>query len=187
MIKRIKIISLIIILVSLFIILYMELTQKYDIIVQNRIIDDVFNYDVLDNLSEFHYIESVSRNVDYLGYIYIPRFNIKRLIKDGTDTDILNSGFVGMHSLSGKLDGSDLVILAGHNVSNVFHKLHSISIGDVVYIHTFNIERKFVVYDFKVIDEDDSSYFGNRNNELLLITCTKHSGERLVVFLKEEL
>ena len=187
MIKKIKIISLVIIIVSLFIIFYIELTQKYDVVVQNRIIDDVFNYDVSDNHLESHYVLYSRDDIDYLGYIYIPRFNIKRLIKYGTDNSILNDGYVGIHSLSGELEDNDLIILAGHNVSNVFHKLHSISIGDVVYIHTFNVQKKYVVYDYKIVDESDSSYFGKRNNELILITCTKHSGERLIVFLKEEL
>lgn len=183
MIKKVRIISLILILVSLGIIIYFESIKKYDVYVQNKIIDDVFSIDI-DERSDDSYLSFD----DYLGYISIPKFNIKRLIKNTTDSDILNDGYVGVHELSGDLESDDLIILAGHNVSNVFHKLHSISIGDVIYIQTFNVSREFVVYDTSIVNEHDfSSLVSNRKNELLLITCTKHNGERLLVFLKEVL
>lgn len=193
MIKSVKIISFIIILFSLGIMFYLSFLNSYDINVQNEIIDHVFNMDVSDVISDDSSInDSVnSKNIvydDYLGYIYIPRFNIKRLIKSGTDDSVLNANYVGMHRLSGSLDGNDLIILAGHNISNVFSKLHLINIGDIVYINSRLFSRKFVVYDFKIVNEYDGNYlYDNRLNELLLITCTRNSGERFIVFLKEEL
>lgn len=190
MIKKVRIISLILILVSLGIIIYFESIKKYDVYVQNRIIDNVFSIDVSDNSSvgSTQYSNNSLSINDYLGYISIPKFNVKRLIMNNTDSDILNASYVGMHGLSGDLESDDLIILAGHNVSNVFHKLHSISIGDVVYIQTFNVLREFIVYDIRIVNEHDfSSLVSNRKNELLLITCTKHNGERLLVFLKEVL
>jgi len=188
--KNVKAVSLILILLGLGIKLYFYILNSYDISVQNKIIDNVFNFEVDTSYVStdiFSYQNKYSDNL-YLGYIYIPRFNIKRLIKSGTDDSVLNSGYVGMHSLSGGLDNDDLIILAGHNISNVFGMLHSISIGDYVYINTNRLKRKFIVYDSKVVDEYDSGYlFDNHTNELLLITCTKKSGERLIVFLREVL
>ena len=178
---------------------YLTIYIKHDISVQNRIIDDIFNVyeesdlstDVVNNISISNESVSIGSNIlsdDYLGYIFIPRFDIKRLIKSGTKDNILNGGYVGMHRLSGSLDGSDLVILAGHNVSNVFSKLHHINNGDSVFINTNLKSRKFIVYDKKTVSEYDIGYLDdNRNNELLLITCTKKKGERLIVFLREEL
>lgn len=172
---------------------FLTINDRYDINVQNEIIDNVFSMEITDGddnlLRDFLNFKSVSYiDESYLGYIYIPRFNIKRIIKFGTDDDVLNAGYVGMHKLSGALDNDDLIILAGHNISNVFSKLHSISIGDFIYINTKKISRKFVVYDKQVVSEYDINYLeNNRNKELLLITCTKVSGERLLVFLKEEL
>lgn len=176
---------------------YLSFSSSYDINVQNEIIDDIFNMDINDEVvygsDSFNSSSTLSNSNDivygdYLGYIYIPRFNIKRLIKDGTDDSILNGNYVGIHRLSGGLDGNDLIILAGHNISNVFSKLHIINIGDFVYINTINLNRKFIVYDKKIVSEYDINYLDdNRYNELLLITCTKNSGERLLVFLREEL
>ena len=165
--KSIKRISFFIIIISVFHILFLKVDQYHDIVVQNEIIDSPFVLDFYD------------------GYISIPRFGIRRLIKSGTDSEVLDSLYVGIYESSGSLAGSDLIILAGHNIPNVFSKLHDISIGDVVFINN-GFDRKFVVYDKKIVDEYDFSYFNNRNNELMLITCDK-KGYRLLVFLREEL
>ena len=77
------------------------------------------------------------------------------------------------------------IILAGHNIPNVFSKLHDISVGDIVFVNNGS-DRKFIVYDRKIVSESDFSYFYNRNNELMLITCDK-KGYRLLVFLREDL
>lgn len=145
----------------------MKFNEYHDIVVQNKIIDSPFMLNSYD------------------GYIYIPRFGIKRLIKRGTDSSVLDSGYVGIYEASGGLDSDDLIILAGHNISNVFSKLHDISIGDIAFVNN-GYDRKFVVYDKKVVSESDFSFFNNRRNELMLITCAK-KGYRLLVFFKEDL
>lgn len=178
MIKNIKIISIILIVISLTILVFLGIRDEYDKVIQNKIIDNVFNLEI-DNKEE-------TLTKDYLGYIDIPKFNIKRLIKPGTSPDILDLGYVGMHDKSGNLNDTNLIILAGHNIKNVFSSLHNIEIGDSVNLSGLNFFRKFVVYDKFVVSEYDISYLNNRNNELLLITCDK-KGYRLLVFLKEEI
>lgn len=174
--------------------MYLNFSISYDVSVQNEIIDNIFNMDISDDFN----IDNDRLNIDsfntanifyddYLGYVYIPKFNVKRLIKSGTSDNVLNGNYVGMHRLSGSLDGDDLIILAGHNISNVFGKLHSINVDDLIYVNTREFSRKFIVYDEKVVSEYDISFLeDNRKGELLLITCTKNKGERLIVFLKEE-
>ena len=173
--KNVRIISIFIIIICFLILLYFRFTEQYSIIAQNRIIDNIFQLDYHEDYG------------DYLGYIYIPRFDIKRLIKSGTDTSILDDGYVGLHEMSDSLYGSHLIILAGHNISSVFSKLHYLSIGDDVFIKNNDINRKFIVYDSIVANEYDMKYFDNRDNELLLITCTDKRGYRLLVFLREVL
>ena len=167
--KIVKNVSLIIIFSCLLYFVSFKVYQEYDIICQSRIIDNF-------NTNDF----------DYDGYIYIPRFNIKRLIKYGTDSLVLDSGYVGLHDYSCDIDSDCLVILAGHNIPNVFSSLHDISIGDSVILGG-KLIRNFLVYDKKIVRDDDFSYFFDRRNELLLITCTDNAGYRLLVFLKEVL
>ncbi len=173
MIKKIKFVSLLIIIFSCLYLIFFNLYSRYDVIIQNRIIDNAFS------VGELPY--------DYLGYIDIPKFGIRRLIVHGTDKDVLDSLCVGMHDSSGDLFDSNLIILAGHNISNVFSKLHYIELGDDVFLRGKDIFRRFVVYDKKIVDEYDNSYFYNRSNELVLITCMDYDGYRLLVFLREVL
>ena len=169
--KSVRRVSVLIIIFCLIYLVNLYGGGQFDVVVQNRIIDDIF----------------VTGNYfDYLGYIEIPKFGIRRLIKYGTDSDILDDLYVGLYELSSDIDSDDLIILAGHNVSNVFSSLHNILIGDYVYIVSPNGFRRFIVYDKKVVSDDDFSYFDNRKNEMLLITCDK-TGYRLFVFLEEDI
>lgn len=170
--KIVKVFSLVIIFICVFYFIFRDVYSYYDISIQNRIIDNAFS---IDNSSD-----------DYLGYIYIPKYNIKRIIKYGTTSDILDSGYVGMYGSYSDLASDSLIVLAGHDIVNVFSCLHKISIGDYIFLKSNSINRKFVIYDKKVIKDDDFSYFYNRPHELMLITCDKE-GYRLLVFLKEVL
>jgi LPXTG-site transpeptidase (sortase) family protein len=154
---------------------------------QNEIIDNPNFINSLSDSLDNGLSDPLDNSFDYLGYVYIPRFNVKRLIKYGTSSDVLDDGFVGMHFISSDICGDGLIILAGHNTSNVFSSLHSISIGDEVFIFS-RCYKKFIVYDVKVVSSDDTYYMtSNRSNELLLITCMRKEGYRLFVFLREEL
>jgi len=188
MIKKIKIISVLLIIISLVSILFFHYKNVKDIYVQNEIIDNMFVYDVEEENNDVKDTIKIDVVSDYLGYIFIPRFDIKRLVKSGTDSSVLDSNYVGVHELSSSIDEDDLIILAGHNVSNVFSRLHDTDINDEVIIGNSSVNRRFVVYNKIVVNEYDFSYLNeNRKNELLLITCTNNSGERLLVMLKEVL
>lgn len=155
------------------ILVYIHFDINNDILVQNSIIDNLFSVD--------------SYSDEYLGFIEVPRLSIKRLIKRGTDSIVLDNGYVGLYNLRDDLSSHNLVVLAGHNTFNVFGKLHDILVGDSVYISGNSFNRKFIVYDKLIVKDDDFSYFSNRINELLLITCTDDYGYRLLVFLREDL
>lgn len=162
--KNVGRVSVLVLLFSFLILIIIRLDEKRSIVVQNKIIDSTFYY-------------------DYSGYIDIPKYGVKRLIKSGNYDYVLDNLYVLLYQ--GDLSGDDLIVLAGHNVSSVFSKLHDIKISDYVYI-TGNYTRRFVVYDKLVVRDDDFSFFSNRKNEMVLFTCDKH-GYRLLVFLREDL
>lgn len=158
----------------------------------NKIIDKVFiNKDVkpieeIEIPKEFKTKSSNnnSLNNEYLGYIEFPNYNIKRLIKLGTDKEILDNGFVGMLSTSSLLDDEiGNIILAGHNNNNIFAKLHHMKINDSIKIVTHNSIYNYVIKEKHTISENDFSYFKNENDKkkLTLVTCKNNNYQRLIV------
>ena len=173
--RIIKYFGLFLMVICCLIFIFIYFIERHDIVLHNRIISGVFN-------DSSDYI-----NNDYIGYISIPKINIKRVIKYGTNSNVLDGGYVGLYENCDDLSNDDLIILAGHNISSIFGKLHIISIGDVVIIGNRFVHREFIVYKKEIINEkDDYILKQNRKNELLLVTCDK-KGYRLVVFLKEDL
>lgn len=119
----------------------------------------------------------------YEGYIYIPKFNYKNLIKKGDDA--LDENYVSMHKLSSDIGENKNIILSGHNNRYVFHKLYLLKVGDEIIISDFKNEYKYIVKEKKIVSIDDSSIF-NDDNILTLITCTNDTQKRLVVICTEK-
>ncbi len=128
-------------------------------------------------------IISKSNNITslYEGYIYIPKFNYKNLIKKGDKA--LDENLVSMHRLSDPIGGSN-IILSGHNNKYVFHKLYNLDIGDEIIISDFNIDKRYIVNEIKKVSIDDSYIFNI--DGLKLITCTNNNQVRLVVICIEK-
>lgn len=116
---------------------------------------------------------------NYYGYIEIPKYNIKRLIKEGTTNQILDNNYVGKMNI----DTPNLVLLAGHNINLVFHKIHYLKENDLVYLNN----EKYKVISYKEIDVNDYSILNDFYNEktLILMTCTKNQNKRYIVICKE--
>ena len=119
----------------------------------------------------------------YEGYIYIPKFNYKNLIKKGDEA--IDENYVSMHKYSSSINGAGNIILSGHNNKYVFHKLYKLKEGDEIIISDFNIERLFIVENIKYVNIKDTSVFENKD-KLTLITCTNDTQKRLVVICKEK-
>lgn len=119
---------------------------------------------------------------EYLGYIEIKKYQVKRLIKDNTLKKTLDEGFVGMYHMSSPLDSSSNIILAGHNQNNIFLCLHKINKEDEIKIITNNGNYTFRVLKKIIIDDNDYSYFNKTYKKTLtLITCTNNIKKRLLV------
>lgn len=124
-----------------------------------------------------------NNNIDntYLGFIYIPKFNYKNLIKEGDKS--LNENLVMMTNFSDSI-GGEKVILAGHNNKYVFNKIYHLEINDQIVISDFSIDYNYKVKERKIIKVDDFSFF--EENGLYLITCTNNNQERFIIKAKRE-
>ncbi len=128
-------------------------------------------------------IENNNINNIYSGFIYIPKFDYKNLIKEGDES--LDENLVELTNFSDKIDGNR-VILAGHNNKYVFNKIYNLNIDDQIIISNFITDYNYKVVDKKVIKVDDFSYF-NEDKSLYLITCTNNNQERFIIKAKREL
>lgn len=130
---------------------------------QNKIINNIH-----DN---YNYIE-------YKGYIKIDKYNINKIIKKGTTNEILDKNYVGMMDINKK----NLIVLAGHNTNNVFHKIHYLKENDLIEIY---LDKKeiYKVKTIKEINVDDYEILNKKykNKTLILMTCTNKQNKRLIV------
>lgn len=177
----IRVIGIILVVISSSNFLFLKYQNKKDVENQENLIDETFNE---NSNSEIAYDVDTFNN-DILGYIEIPKYNIKRIIKYGTTKDILNSNYVGLHENSSNLDESGNIILAGHNVDNVFKTLHKVELDDEIIITTCKNSYVYKVIDKKEISVFDTYYLEQSNEDVLtLITCTGDASKRLLVIAK---
>ena len=121
---------------------------------------------------------------DYLGYLEIPKYNIKRLIKQGTTTNIINQNIIGLYNNNVSLESeSGQIILAGHNNKYVFKNLSKVKINDEIIITTPNNYYKYVVKNLHIINASDYTHFkiNSKIKELILVTCIKDKHHRLLI------
>lgn len=121
-------------------------------------------------------------NSIYSGFIFIPKFNYKNLIKRGNES--LNENLVELTNFSNDI-GDDKLILAGHNNKYVFNKIYKLDIDDQIIISDFVVDYSYKVIDKHIIKVDDFSYFNE--DGLYLITCTNNNQERFIIKAKREL
>lgn len=120
---------------------------------------------------------------EYLGYIYIPKYDYKNIIDNKDNT--LDNNQILLPSFSGNI-GDSKIILAGHNNRYVFNKIYNLDIDDEIIISDFNVDYSYKVVDKYIIKVDDFSTF-NEGNTLYLMTCTDNNQERFIVKTKKDL
>ena len=127
-------------------------------------------------------IENSPSSSIYSGFIYIPKFDYKNLIKEGEDS--LDENLVELTNFSEKI-GDNKIILAGHNNKYVFNKIYNLDIDDQIVISDFIVDYNYKVIGRKIIKVDDFSYFDE--DGLYLITCTNNNQQRFIIKAKREL
>lgn len=117
----------------------------------------------------------------YKGYLYIPKFKYKNIIKK--DNSALDDNYIEMTNFSDDINGNNIV-LAGHNNKYVFNKIYYLRKGDELIIDSYNNKYKYIVDEYKYINVDDYNSL-IKNNSLILITCTNDNQERYIVIAKK--
>ncbi len=128
-----------------------------------------------------------------VGYIEIPRNNVKLPILEKVTKKSLETSVVILYPLNAKLNEVGNVVIAGHNYRNslFFSKNKNLKEGDKIYI-TDESGRKltYVVYsNFQATAEDTSFYTRDTNGvpEITLTTCVANdSSKRTIILARAE-
>lgn len=191
--KFINVIGLLLILGSVLFSFYFIYNKYHDKKETEKIIDKLFiEEEVVPTpeveVTETPKVETPKQEIhltnNYLGYIELSNYGIKRLITTGTDKATLDKNLVGTLSTSANLDDEvGNVIMAGHSTSNVFQKLHYMRIGDQIKIVTHKNTYFYKITEKHTINDTDMSYFHKVEDKkiLTLITCKNNGNQRLIV------
>lgn len=136
-------------------------------------------YPYFENINHSKKIDNIFLNgnsnyTKYVGYIFIEKINLKRGIINEINDKILNDFDVGMYK-------NDNIILAGHDVPNVFGNLKKLDINDKIDIYLDKIIKYHVIKKV-IVNDSDLTYL---DNDLVLITCT-NDGKRLLILAKKD-
>lgn len=191
--KFINVIGLLLILGSALFSFYFIYNKYHDKKETEKIIDKLFIEEEVVPTPEVEVTETpkfetpkqeIHLTNNYLGYIELSNYGIKRLITTGTDKTTLDKNLVGTLSTSANLDDEvGNVIMAGHSTSNVFQKLHYMRIGDQIKIVTHKNTYFYKITEKHTINDTDMSYFHEVKDKkiLTLITCKNNGSQRLIV------
>lgn len=128
--------------------------------------------------------ENKERDSFYTGvpYVSIPELGIQRIIKEDTSKKVLDDGYVVIWNEEKEIEKIGNLLLAGHNIQNVFKDLIKIKKGMKVYLYHKSDVYVYEVVARKIVDVTENAYLEDTPyKQLSLITCTKDNQKRLFI------
>lgn len=127
-----------------------------------------------------------------LGYITIPKTNVKQPILDSVTPDSLNAAVAVLYPSNPELNGPGNVVIVGHNYRNgkFFSDNNKLSVGDKIMIKDNNgTELTYTIYKKFQTTETDTSFYTRDTNgkaEITLSTCTDDSKARIIILARAD-
>ena len=172
-----------------------EAAREFDsTLVQNNIYGDVFGSDDVD-MKDTDYWKVLNVAGDgVMGYLSIPKINIKLAIYHGTAEDVLQTGIGHMNGTSLPIGGeSTHTVLAAHRglpAARLFTDIDQLKQGDMFYIHVLDETMAYQVDQIlDMVDKDDHETLEEAlqiqegKDQVTLFTCTPYgvNSHRLLV------
>lgn len=172
-----------------------EAAREFDsTLVQNNIYGDVFGSDDVDmKNTDYWKVLNVSGD-GVMGYLSIPKINIKLAIYHGTAEDVLQTGIGHMNGTSLPIGGeSTHSVLAAHRglpAARLFTDIDQLKQGDMFYIHVLDETLAYQVDQIlDMVDKDDHETLEEAlqiqegEDQVTLFTCTPYgvNSHRLLV------
>lgn len=172
-----------------------EAAREFDsTLVQNNIYGDAFGSDDVD-MKDTDYWKVLNVAGDgVMGYLSIPKINIKLAIYHGTAEDVLQTGIGHMNGTSLPIGGeSTHSVLAAHRglpTARLFTDIDQLKQGDMFYIHVLDETMAYQVDQIlDMVDKDDHETLEEAlqiqegEDQVTLFTCTPYgvNSHRLLV------
>lgn len=172
-----------------------EAAREFDsTLVQNNIYGDVFGSDDVD-MKDTDYWKVLNVAGDgVMGYLSIPKINIKLAIYHGTAEDVLQTGIGHMNGTSLPIGReSTHSVLAAHRglpAARLFTDIDQLKQGDMFYIHVLDETMAYQVDQIlDMVDKDDHETLEEAlqiqegEDQVTLFTCTPYgvNSHRLLV------
>lgn len=164
-------------------------------ITSNNIYADVFGADDSENMTGTEYWQVLNVSQDgIMGYLSIPKINIKLAIYHGTNDAVIQTGVGHMNGTSLPVGGEGThSVLAAHRglpSAKLFTDIDRMKLGDMFYIHILDETLAYKVDDIQdMVDKDDTKTLEadlaiQEGRDLVtLFTCTPYgvNSHRLLV------
>lgn len=127
-----------------------------------------------------------------LGYITIPKTNVKEAILDTVTPETLNTAVAVLYPSNPQLNQPGNVVIVGHNYRNgkFFSNNKKLSTGDKIKIKdNSGTELTYTIYEIFETTEQDTSFYNRDTNgkiEVTLSTCTDDSKARTIILARVE-
>ncbi len=165
--------------------------KKYNRNLEQEVVTlhDPFTGDALTKMSKKYSSQLSIKGTDLLGYIEIPKINIKLPIYHGTSSTILSSGIGHLEGTSLPIGGkSTHAVLTGHSglsSKKLFTDLEYLKKADLFFVNVLGDTLCYQVTEINIVLPDDISKLIIQDNKDLctLVTCTPYgiNSHRLLV------
>ena len=155
-------------------------------ITSNNIYSDVFGEDDEESFLESDYYNVLNINGDgIMGYLSIPKINVKLSIYHGTSESVLQTGLGHLNGTSLPIGGSsNHAVIAGHRGlpnCELFTNIDQLEIGDMFYIHILGETLAYEVDQIlPMVEADDMDTLSEAlaieegKDYVTLFTCTPY-------------
>ena len=127
-----------------------------------------------------------------LGYITIPKTNVKQPILDTVTPESLNAAVAVLYPSNPQLNQPGNIVIVGHNYRNgqFFSNNNKLSVGDKITVKdNTGKELSYTIYQkFQTTEQDTSFYTRDTNGaaEITLSTCTDDSKARIIILARAD-
>lgn len=174
----------------------------YEQIVEVGTIEEVSNIEEINSennkennkeeeVEDTNYKFKEDSNISYIGYLSIPKINLKKgftNIQDKYNTVSKNIQILSSSDYPDKENGN--VIFASHSGNSsisYFNKLYLLNVGDLAYIEYNNLTYTYKITDIYMVEKTGKVEVKRNKNisTLTLITCTRNDKNTQTVYISE--